>query len=164
MCDICKAMDENGMTPEEAVNHYYEALTDTIKLHGWALTGLDDGNPPYTYTVGRTLQGLPELMINGLDLPRRAAILTSVQEQGLEVTPGARLENVLTPPWTLGVVEADPRTAELIVAIRMFGLEREVTALQLVWPDPKNRMPWDQGYHSEVPQPLYPVLHQNLEN
>lgn len=156
MCDICRAV-QNGMDPDEARVAYEQNLMDTIVMYGYAITGVDDAEPPYFYTVGRTLQGLPELMISGLDPLRSVAILNTAAEQGLDMSAaGTRVPDLIQPDdYVAGAIACDVDRAELLVAKHMFEPDRTVTALQIVWPDRDNRLPTDDGFTSEFPQPIY---------
>lgn len=80
-------------------------------------------------------------------------------KDGLHVHVGDRLEGFVDNGDKLAVVGLDPVKAEMNTAITLFGsMALEVTAFQLVWPDPQGRYPWDDGYDSEQwQQPLYPI-------
>lgn len=58
------------------------AVRNLIDQHGWAVIGVfptsvDDG-PPFSYTVGMTDRGLPELAVYGLDPRSAAGVLNAV--------------------------------------------------------------------------------------
>jgi hypothetical protein len=159
MCDICRGI-EAGMNPDEARAAYIDSLWTTINLYGTVLTGAEDAEPPYMYTVGRHLKGQPELLITGLDAPRMAAILNAASPR--ELTPGTRVDGLIEARpgsgvrYQMGVLEIDPDAAEMFVARHMMG--PDMTALQLTWPDLFNRLPDEDGYASEWPQPVYPLV------
>lgn len=115
---------------------------------------------PFSYTVGRILKGRPELVITGPIAPNVAgAILndTCAADDDEPLEPGQDRERLLVG-YPLHVVEADPVAAEMFQAIRfaeLSGTDDSVRALQLVWPDPQKRFPWDEGY--EYPPFVQPV-------
>lgn len=154
MCDICRAV-ELGIPREDAVEMFDAAMRDTIEMYGWAITGVDDAEPRFFYTVGRTLQGLPELMVAGLDPHRSVGILNTANEMGAGLMPG-RVPGLIQPPdFVAGVILCDPVAAEMKVALRLFH-DQPVTALQIVWPDRQNRLPViDADYDSEFAQPIH---------
>lgn len=154
MCDICRAV-EAGVPRGDAVAAYEANMMDTIKLYGWAITGVDDADPVYFYTLGRTLMGLPELMVTGLDPHRSVAMLTRAHEMGADLRPGRVADLIGPPEYQAAAIACDPERAGLLLAKRLFEPERTVTALQIIWPDRDNRLPNEDGYTSEFPQPIY---------
>ncbi|QIK66540.1 DUF4262 domain-containing protein [Nocardioides sp. HDW12B] len=51
------------------------------------------------------------------------------------------------------IIRADPEDAQMNMALRFFG--DEVTALQVLWPDPEGRFPGEPGF--TLTQPTFPV-------
>lgn len=159
MCDICRGI-EAGMDPDAARAAYIDSLWTTINLYGMALTGAEDGDPPYMYTVGRHLKGQPELLVTGLDTQRMAIILNAASLRE-DLVPGHRVPGLIEANqgndirYEMGVLEINPAAAEMFVASAMMG--PAMTALQLTWPDPANRLPDEDGYVETWPQPIYPL-------
>lgn len=159
MCDICKAR-EAGMSQDEAMSQYAQNMWDTIQLYGIGLNGVDDAEPPFVYTVGRTLDQHPELIINGyMPMNYHATILNAVHQKETLLRPGQVLDGYLSSGYKLKVLRADPVKAQMNLARGMFDSVGGITALQLVWPDPAGIFPDEDGYSTDerYTQPLYPV-------
>jgi Domain of unknown function (DUF4262) len=137
MCWQCD--NPNGTTEE-----YLDELRETIRIHGWAVQGVDDDPRPYAYTIGLHDHGLPELMVTGLTQQRAARVLNDVAEaavRGRVLKPGAHIAVGVGP--LLEIVEVDHPDAHMNFAIALGG--PGIRALQLVWADDRGRWPWGRG-------------------
>ena len=74
MCWMC-----DGASYEEVLAR----MAWIVAEQGWAIQGVERGriHPPWAYTVGLTLAGLPELVVTGMPLPRAAELLNGVAAQ-----------------------------------------------------------------------------------
>lgn len=136
-----------------------------IDKYGWTVMGIfpTENSPgtPFSYTVGLTAKGLPELVIAGLD-PRSAqpmlnhlATLAVAKEGGFEV--GERVSGVIEKYDFVIVSDSIGDSVESLFpgwAIAMYG--PRVTLQQAVWPDKAGFYPWDL-YYSISPE-AQPVL------
>jgi hypothetical protein len=139
---------------------YLHRVAAIVREHGWAVQGVHGGaeSPPFAYTVGLTnFDRHPELVIFGVPQDTAAAILNELSGRvraGERFTAGQRLEGLVETdsPMVLLAV-ADP-ASHLAVARRLLG--EELTALQVVWPDPAGRFPWEPAHDPRflVMQPL----------
>ena len=113
-------------------------------------------SPAWAYTVGLHAQGLPELiMVGGLDRPAFGRVLNGAAARlrtEWTWTHGTVVSGLLSPVLDLTCLEVDDvHTDYFSVALE---LDSGFRALQLVWPDMSNRMPWEDGYefgHDEQP-------------
>jgi len=71
MCWQCD--NPNGTTED-----YLDELREIVRVHGWAIQGVEDERRPYTYTIGLHDRGLPELLITGLRQESAARVLNDV--------------------------------------------------------------------------------------
>lgn len=137
-----------------------------IDEHGWAVVavggascdcagcdgGTDDGIE-FSYTVGLSTLGFPEVITYGL--PQRVAqsCLNRIGQQvsaGKPPRVGATIDRVFQ--GLRGYLLAASDTSDLVVAGQAYP---ETIAAQLVWPDEHERFPWDSGYNRRrCPQPL----------
>jgi hypothetical protein len=131
-----------------------EVLQPTIDRCGWAVQGVGATriHASFSYTVGLTLQGLPELVITGKELAEAGRLLNDVAGY---LTLGSLPRAGETVCYCAGslhfeVVEMPHPEAHLFVATGLFG-EARVKALQLVWADPQGSWPWDAGYRGGQP-------------
>lgn len=146
-----------------STNPLLGALAEMVERSGWALQGVfgDTVESVFTYTVGMTERGLPELWIGSLDPSQGGAILNDLgrlhvaREGGLQ--PGEPVDAEWNVPFRLrGPV--DPRAGTALAAFGMYG-EEAVTMLQVLWADGSGRFPDEDGYaHDVFPQRLLPLL------
>lgn len=137
------------------MDEYDRLCQKVIAEHGWMVQGVfpraGDEGTPFSYTVGLTAAGLPELVISGLPAELAGELLNTAAHQSLttEFTAGQVLTDAASVP--LRVVEAP--AAEVNVAHRLYP--GSVRALQLVWPDAAGVFPGDPGWSHGDAQPLY---------
>lgn len=131
-----------------------------IDLFGWALSAAAQipGTPLYSYTIGLTARGLPEVLLVGLPLNMAADVLT---EAAMEVRDGTRWAHgqrvvgiMASRPVMVRHVTATPMISP-IRAIDRYGADA-VRLLQVVWPDHEDRFPGEPGYAMGEIQPLLP--------
>jgi len=124
-------------------------LRDKIDRRGWALVSVfgtaEDPTPPFTYTVGLTAVGHPELIVYGLPPQVAGAILNRAGDRiraGDPVMAGQRLTGLVQGGLQLVALRAAD-TSALTTVRAIYGASDDV--LQLVWPDAAGRMPWEAG-------------------
>ena len=137
---------------------YDEMILDKIAEHGVFLQAVlpDEGDAdqsPFVYTVG--LAGLetphPEFITFGLPPTVAASWLNhlaidEVINAGRRFRPG-RLPGFWSGKLDAWLLQVADTTEHLAMSNRIFGSPfAPVDALQLVWPDAKNRFPWDPRY------------------
>ncbi|MFV2019428.1 uncharacterized protein DUF4262 [Micromonospora sp. Llam0] len=134
-----------------------------INEFGWAVTAvlpdLGESGSTFAYTVGLTEHDFPELVIAGLDPLIAQALLNDmagrVYSRAERFTHGQRVADLLVG-YDAIIVEG-PATDALLpgAAHARYGKDR-VRLQQIVWPDPRSRFPWDDGY--EYPAHVQPLL------
>jgi Domain of unknown function (DUF4262) len=147
---------------------YMQHVLSLIDRHGWAIQHVGGGDQPdepsFSYTVGLTTMGHPEFILFGL-APRSAGSLLNVL--GDQVQKGHRYRaNTLTsdPEGTaapVALIEVIDPPKYLFVATDLYP---QVEALQVIWPDSRGRLPWDDGYPNPLAaQPLLGPLPDRFE-
>jgi len=139
MCWVCEHPES---TREDRVQ-YVRGLLDQ---HCWIAIGVygERYRPPYSYTVGLTDHGCPELLITGLEKQRAADVLADAVSDvfaGAALAPGKRIRVGRLAVEVVQVAEPD---AHLEVAADLFG--QQLTALQLVYADRRGHLPWDPRF------------------
>ena len=132
-------------------------IRDLVARHGWAirhvLADTAAGRAAFSYTVGLTSRGWPELIITGLPSTVADAFIRNAVDVQVEKGPfrsGDRTDE-LAEEGDVVFLSADDvsgmtATTELV---------RAFTALQLVWPDSAGHFPWQDGYRNpSTSQPL----------
>ncbi|MYW91283.1 DUF4262 domain-containing protein [Amycolatopsis rubida] len=142
MCQRCEE-------PERPEEQYLIEVLDEIRENGWCVQGVlgTGSRPPWAYTAGLTVQGLPELIVTGL-LPHRAMrLLNAAAEQSLCTGPPVPGEQWLLPRLPrLEIVQLSAPAAHLDIAVCCYGTGIE--ARQLVYADSAGRFPWSPQYNS----------------
>jgi hypothetical protein len=134
-------------------------LLGLIREHGWAVrhvgAGPADDAAAFSYTVGLTALGHPEVVVTGLPFEHAHTFLNNI---GHDVRSGQRFEpgsttGELTEPAAPVVFLAVEDTSGLTAVEQVYG---RVQAVQMVWPDSTGRLPWEDGYRN--PPKAQPLL------
>jgi hypothetical protein len=159
---IPKVVLERGlfMASQRQREQYAAHIRKLIAEHGWAIQGVGDTatEPPFSYTVGMTEAGLPELVIVGLSHETGGVILNMLAKQSLaeELVVGRRYDlvngdRVLT--CLIGQVSRANTRRYLLAAGYHYGWHR-TKALQAFWPSEHGHFPTDTGWDSDGTQPI----------
>jgi hypothetical protein len=138
-----------------------ERIIDRV---GWAVMHVlptdddPDTTAPFSYTIGLTGHGYPELLIAGLPCEIAHTLLNDlagrVYGKAQRFTHGQRVDDLIAG-YPAVVVEGD--LVEHLwpgVAVARYGRDR-LRLQQVVWPDPAGRLPWEPGYAYDAQvQPL----------
>ena len=140
MCWVCEHPESTG---EERLEYVRGLLAQNY----WVAVGVsgEGHRSPYSYTVGLTDQGQPELVVTGLPQEQASDLLASAAGDFLDgpaPAPGKRIR-VAGGPMVEIVRVAQPG-AHLDVAAVLYG--RRLTALQLVYADRRGHWPWDRKF------------------
>lgn len=126
---------------------YLDQVRSVIARNGWAVQGVigTRTQPAFAYTVGMTARGLPELITYGLHVKTAQTVLNTAARRltgGDDVYAHGRIATGLANMDPVLIESATDRP--LVIARQVFP-DREVRALQLVWPDPVGLWPWQPG-------------------
>lgn len=133
---------------QDFTREYMQQVTERIAEFGHTYQHVTGGGSdvPFTYTVGLTAQGFPELIVFGLPPQTSQAVLGPVVDRikaGEEFSNGQLLTKVLAGFPVMMIEVTD--TEELRVAHVAAGPDRAVRAWQVVFPDAQGQWPWDWG-------------------
>lgn len=138
---------------------YLDQITGIIGAHGHAnqLVVGDGDADSYTYTVGLTAQGRPELWIATVD--RRWGLL--LNDLVAKEPPEAFIHGAVLggDRWTFPVRlrgPVDTEAADIGVVEHLYP-DSPVTCLQVLWCDPAGRYPDEDGYDESWRQRLLPL-------
>jgi hypothetical protein len=172
VCSIVRAQSARpSPTGVSAVSHlddFFDEQSEIIEKFGWAVVHVvptDDDPPgtvPFAYTVGLTGYGFPELTIAGLPPGTGHVLLNEVAgrvcDEGLLLRHGHHLRGLLDGQEVRVVAGQISETLFPGAALMRYGDDR-VRLLQLAWPDPADRFPWQSGYDAlDYPQPTIGVV------
>ena len=135
----------------------YRDTRRLIDTHGWAVIGVfptcaEDG-PPFSYTVGLTDRGLPELAIYGLPPQTAGGVLNVAARHAVdngELPCGQPITGLLAGGLPVVAVAIED-TYDLTTVRGLYGVV--LAAQQIVWPDSQGRMPWED-WNLGTAQPL----------
>lgn len=140
-------------------DQYAARLRQVIAEHGWAVQTVhgDLIDPSFSYTVGLTEAGLPELIIVGL--PERTAGLILNQlarralEKELDVGQKCELPNGDgSLSYLIGSVSPANVRKYLKIAAVLYDRNR-IRSLQVIWPSKEGLFPGDEGWRLARAQP-----------
>jgi hypothetical protein len=140
MCWVC---DHPGSTGQD----YLEYLRGLLDQHCWIVVGVqrDRYRPPYSYTVGLSDHGKPELVVTGLPHRRALDLLNDVAAHLMHAeapVPGERVP--LTGGPLIEIVRVSEPSAHLGIATMFCG--PQIPAIQLVYADDRGHWPWERGF------------------
>nr|WP_256871665.1 DUF4262 domain-containing protein [Paenarthrobacter nitroguajacolicus] len=126
-----------------------------IDKHGWAVRHVGAGHEAaFSYTVGLTAVGHPEIVMEGLPFEVAQAFLNLMGEEvkaGRRFTPGSITTDLTDSPAPIAFISVENITGLTAVA-EVYG---EVNALQAIWSDSTGRLPWESSYRNSADaQPL----------
>lgn len=133
--------------PEGTRQDYLDYLRGLIDAYGWAVQGVERARlrPPWAYTVGLTMLGMPELVATGLSEGRAARLLNDVAAHAVHAAapqPGEQVALAGGP--VIEIVKVTDPAAHLEIAVDLYG--PGVRALQVVHADDRGHWPWEVGY------------------
>lgn len=150
------------------LDDFFDEQSEIIGKFGWAVVHVlpTDDDPaetvPFAYTVGLTGYGFPELTVAGLP-PETGHVLLNevagrVRDEGLLLGHGQRIRGLIDGQEVRIVAGESDETLFPGAALMRYGDDR-VSLLQIAWPDPADRFPWQSGYDATTyPQPTIGVL------
>ena len=112
----------------------------------------EEGEPPLIYTVGRLYHlGAPELAVMGLPLESAGGILNQMTREEIGRNDGEVCAKLANFPLAFRVVHPDRWTnSTFATAVRFYTAlgwpPSALQALQMVWPDPAGKFPWEAGW------------------
>lgn len=145
---------------QDGMEAYLKKTEDNIRRFGHSVVGTwietPDGNVNMAYTVGLADAGLPELIVFGLPPEAATPMLNASAERLRQGTLAldAPVEEIGNLPMVFKAVEPSVAQEHIIQANNRAG--RELPAIQMIWPDPKGRFPWDPAFDTRfsLAQPL----------
>jgi len=123
----------------------------SVQDRGWTgfYTPMPGQPANYGYTVGFTHTfGFPEAIVTGLDLHTSNAVLATLAERlaaGERPAFHVAIDLDLSLPVVLRPVTR-ATTRRLLLQATAFYAGAEYEAVQVVWPDPDGRFPWEAGH------------------
>ena len=142
-----------------ATEHQVQAeLRQLIATHGWAVRHVGQRSGPggtaFSYTVGLTGFGHPEVVITGLPFEHAQTFLNNIGADvrgGQRFSAGLQTEDLTEPGAPVVFIRAE-NTTGLTAVGQIYGV---VEAIQMIWPDSAGNLPWTEAYRNRPDaQPL----------
>jgi len=142
--------------PVDSRDSIDQDLDALIHEHGWAVrhVGASAHEAAFSYTVGLSTLGLPEIVTTGMPFGSSHEFLNMVAQEmrdGLALAHGTRSTR-FTDSGDISFIHVEDTRGLTAVKAR-YG---KVAALQLIWPDSTGAYPWDAGYRN--PPEAQPLL------
>jgi hypothetical protein len=148
MCDMCDGADLD-------LDEYVEQLRDRLTRKRFLVQSVLGSRctAEFSYTIGLTAHGLPELIVLAARPVDAVRLLQRWGDYLLDqsvVLPGERLHS---GPFLMEAIEVERPDDHLLIADMLYG--EKVRALQLAWADDHGRWPWEPGHRARrAGQPL----------
>ncbi|MGX4769920.1 DUF4262 domain-containing protein [Bradyrhizobium guangdongense] len=133
--------------PEHEADH---VIVRNVRNHGCHITGIQDGNPPFAFSIGLYLNyGHPELIIFGQSAQNAQAIINLIRDRaaaGHKFADGDISEDLLENGDKLGfwTVPFGAYPDYLGTALWFYRKARlAFPCLQIVWQDVDRHFPWE---------------------
>lgn len=143
-----------------------ETVLENIRKSGFHMTGVfsEHGHPAFTYTAGlETTFTHPEIVIYGIDPQNASHLLHAAVDlirDGAAFVSGRQYENIAEnfPMAFLDI--SDPIARRNFPVSYQSQPDCRVRIMQMVWPDPNGKFPWQPGYDQEY-SALQPILQED---
>ena len=147
--------------PEESLDPLERNFVDNIRQHGWFDTHVfgEGALPSFSYTTGFCITlGFPEVIVFSLPKKTAHSILWGIYRDikaGILPPTGTRVPNILGNADAVIIPCAKSQYSEYLAWSRWFYGGDGFDCVQLVWPDPAGRFPWepsfDDRFHNHQP-------------
>lgn len=143
---------------------YMDTVRQNVQRFGVHIQGVTD-KPQFAYTVGLNDLQRPEVIVFSLPWEGASAILNDiakrVRDDGWTIPVGEPVEGIVSGfPVVFIQVDQENISKYFGVGRRYAGGEFTTSPLQLVWPDPNGKFPWDDEWDPKYSdfQPLLGTL------
>ncbi len=139
MCVFC---DQPGLT----IDAYLDQVRDIVRRKRFAVQSVSGSanSPEFSYTVGLTAHGLPELIVVGVRHAEAARLLDVWATYLLDTSLMLPGETLGCGPFVMEAIEVERPGGNLRAAVALYG--DAVRALQLAWADSRGVWPWEPGH------------------
>ena len=142
--------------PVHSLDEHERGFVEAIREHGWFRTDVmaDAEGPGFSYTTG-LWQGLqhPELIVFGLNGQTAHEIFWDVFrsiEAGEALPIGRPVADVFGNALAYVLPVAEKYHAEYLGWSRWFYRGDGFPCVQIIWPDPEGRFPWNADFDPEL--------------
>jgi hypothetical protein len=134
-------------------------IAEVVREHGWFAADINDGDPPFLYTIGlMQTWDHPELILFGRQsytAHRLLSIMVDAIRNGASYREPGTYAGVLQNDARIGVRHVDPTQHQLYLGYAMgylsyIGRIGELRAMQVFWPDRTGKVPYEVGCDLEV--------------
>lgn len=141
---------------EDNLDDNQREFLKVIREDGWFNTRVsdpDDDGPVFSYSTGFTAKlGFPEIIVFSLGSDFARPVLRDLWrdiEAGKKPQVGTRIKGVFGKSDAVLLPVAKSSYAQHLEWNRWFYGNDNFECLQLVWPDPEGKFPWEEGFDDE---------------
>jgi hypothetical protein len=152
-------MHKNCECCNQGKDVFKRRISENITKIGWSLVGIIDGPFPFTYSIGASSLGLPEIIITGLPYQSSGIIINNLLEglqKGIYTLSEEEPYDLANSKFSLYLKKLNPHQIKNYM-IQTFNWTKGLPflAYQLVYPDPMGLYPWESGYNFPGQKLLY---------
>lgn len=147
------------MTPAQRIGRDF-------KESGFSILSVHDEAGTFTYSVGFTEFGMPEVIICGLGSQIAARFLWDIYhayQEGRRFPLDTPVDELANLPCVFKAITAESAREFCCQAVYWYeGEEKKPTFIQMVLPDREGLFPWQKGYDAELmrcQRHLWPEIH-----
>lgn len=144
-------------------------IRDDIIRSGFSIVSVFASNntPSYAYTIGlHETYNHPEIIVLGLPAqPSHGVIANAVEsilDGGKKISVGINYKGIANADVVFNVVSDFYKTKYALLAMDYYGSLEGVEFIQMLWPDPEGRFPFDFDFNKDfrfsqpILGPIYP--------
>ena len=140
------------MRPIKSPTDYWDQILAAVEERGWVLTHVlgTATTPPYSYTIGLSKVGKPDLVMKGIGSQYSDQILSAIASRihsgSLTGFDGERVEKASSSPLILKSVPHAMK--DFYLGALRFAQANQLTLsiLQVAWPDESGKFQWEDGF------------------
>lgn len=138
---------------------YWRKVCHLIETHGWAVQGVfgTEHTPSFSYTIGLSKLGLPEILAIGLPIDVAQSVLNNaasrLKAKEISIKPQDPIEELANLPLAFRQDTPSKSLRWLSKGATRWTTEHggpPPSVIQLVYPDERGRFPWDPGCRQEI--------------
>lgn len=138
------------MTEQDWKTGFLEKIEAKIAKHGWAAVSIfsEEETPPFSYSVGLSRLGLPEILVFGLPPDTAGSLINDVGRKMREEGGAVALDTPYEEVSNFAVVfRRMPQVSNAkYMRVTWASCGPGFDAVQMYWPDEAGVFPWEEGF------------------
>lgn len=153
-----KTIKEKKMTENKCDHPSAEKIDQfvqtSIKKHGWCCMGVfaEEGSPAFSYSIGFNLLNHPEIIVCGLPNETAHELMSEVYRRikkgTMTIKDGDTFDDLANMPLHFIKISESAKQKMMLLTNKYYN-HWDFDALQMIWPDPAGRFPWNERFDQE---------------